>query len=452
MNIFTYPPRRKHSLVAALLSAGLVTVLPLSAHAAGEADRIKDLERKLERSMQLIEELSSKVQKLEANKGEGRDSKQIERMDTLERQVTQISAASGQSKADGVPLHGFADVGYALSNRGNIQGSGPKGFGVGSFALYLNPQLGDRVKTLVELIFEVDEAGEVMTDLERVQMGYTFSDAATAWGGRFHTPYGYWNTAYHHGAQIQASILRPRFLDFEDKGGIMPAHTVGAWLTGNVRAGEGKVNYDLYAGNGPRIGSDGSNVAGTLNLNAGGDDNHQAMVGFNLGYNFSGVAEGLKLGLHGFKMDVNDHRGSKADVRMAGFYGTYITDDWELLSEYYHFNNRALQGATLADDTKLADGTKHSSNAWFAQLGRNFGVWTPYARYEKASLNESDPYFYNQISGISYSRTALGLRYDLSVTSALKAELNRTRMNGTNLNGLIDDGYSEARLQWAIRF
>ena len=445
MKIVTPPLRRGRLLVAALISAGLIAALPLSAHAAGEADRIQDLERKLERSMQLIEALSSKVQKLESSKDESKavstDSKQAERLETLERQVTQIGAGSGQSKADGVPVHGFADVGYNLSNRGNVQGFGPKGFGVGSFSLYLNPQFGDRVKTLVELIFEVEQDGNVLTDLERVQMGYTFSDAATAWAGRFHTPYGYWNTAYHHGGQIQTSILRPMFLDFEDKGGILPAHTTGAWLTGNVRTGAGKVDYDLYAGNGPRI------QGNTLNLNAGSDDNHQAMLGFNLGYNFSGAAEGLKLGVHGFKQATNVYDADgvkidgKTDVRMTGFYGTYLTDDWELMSEYYHFSNRT---PGIEDN--------RSSKAWFAQLGRNFGKWTPYARYEKTALNENDPYFFNQISGISYNRTALGLRYDLNATSALKAELNRTRMNGTNFNDSIDDGYSEARLQWAVRF
>lgn len=444
MKKLTFPPHRGKPLVAALVVAGLVMALPLSARAAGETDRIKDLERKLERSMQMIEELSAKVQKLEATKEQGKvastDGKQAERIDTLERQLTQISTSSGQSKTEGVPLHGFADVGYSLSNRGNVQGSGPKGFGVGSFDLYLNPQLGDRIKTLVELIFEVDESGGLATDLERAQMGYTFSDSATVWAGRFHTPFGFWNTGFHHGAQIQTSILRPRFLDFEDKGGIMPSHTVGAWLTGNTRLGEGKVNYDLYAGNGPRI------AANTLNLNAGGDDNHQAMVGFNVGYNFSGAADGLRLGAHGFRMDVNDDMGSKSDVLMTGLYGVYLTDDWEVMSEYYHFNNRTLQGATLGS------GNKHKSNAWYAQVGRNFGMWTPYARFEKTSLSESDPYFFNQLNGVSYSRQAVGVRYDLSATSALKAELLRTRMNGTNFNGLIDDKYSEARLQWAVRF
>lgn len=445
MKNVTFPLRRGKPLVAALMAAGLVMALPLSVQAAGETDRIKDLELKLERSMQLINELSAKVQKLEGSKDQGKvaagtDGKQVERIDTLERQISQISSSSGQSKADGVPLHGFADVGYALSNRGNVQGSGPKGFGVGSFDLYLNPQIGDRVKTLVELIFEVDETGALLTDLERVQMGYTFSDAATAWVGRFHSPYGFYNTGFHHGAQIQTAILRPRFLDFEDKGGILPAHTVGVWVNGNMRLGTGKVSYDLYGGNGPRI------TGNVLNLNPAADDNHQAMLGFNTGYSFSGAADGLKLGVHGFKMDVNDEAGGKTDVQMTGLYGTYITDDWEVLSEYYHFNNRTVQGPMLGN------GNKRNSNAWFVQAGRNFGMWTPYARYEKVSLDENDPYFFNQNSGISYSRQAVGVRYDLSATSALKAEIHRTRMNGTNFSGFIDDRYSEARLQWAVRF
>jgi len=439
---------RRHPLAAALTAASLAAVLPLSVHAAGESDRIRELEIKLERSMQMIEMLSAKVQKLEtgAGKGEGQTTtasasgKQEERMDSLERQVAQIGAGSQHKSDDGIPLHGFADVGYALSNRGNTQGSGPKGFGVGSFDLYLNPRLGDRIKTLIELIFEVDDGGHTEAELERAQMGYTFSDAATLWAGRFHTPYGYWNTGFHHGAQIQTAILRPRFLDFEEKGGILPAHTVGAWLTGNLRTGEGKVNYDLYVGNGPRI------AANSLNPNMASDDNHQAMLGFNAGYSFGGAATGLRLGLHGFKMDVNDDLGNKTDVLMSGLYGIFLNDSWEVMSEYYHFNDRTLKSATPRS------GDTQASSAWFAQVGRNFGVWTPFARYEKTSLNENDPYFFNQVNGVSYSRQAIGLRYDLSATSALKAELHRTRMNGTNYNGPIGDGYSEARLQWAVRF
>jgi len=139
-------------------------------------------------------------------------------------------------------MHGFADVGAGTTTNGVR-----KGFTVGSLDFYLNPQLGERTKALIELNTEVDAEGGVGVDLERLQLGYTFSDSATAWLGRFHTPYGYYNTGFHHGQQIATSLRRPRFLEFEDKGGILPAHTVGAWLTGAIRAGDGKFTYDLTA-------------------------------------------------------------------------------------------------------------------------------------------------------------------------------------------------------------
>jgi hypothetical protein len=86
-----------------------------------------------------------------------------------------------------------------------------------------------------------------------VQIGYTLNESATVWGGRIHTPYGYWNTSFHHGAQMQTSVLRPRYLDFEDKGGIWPAHIVGLWATVKTKVGTGKITYDAYAGNGSKL-------------------------------------------------------------------------------------------------------------------------------------------------------------------------------------------------------
>jgi hypothetical protein len=445
------------------MTAGLIAGSPLSAQAADDSARIKELERKLERSMQLIEELSSKVQKLETKKAaspaDNTASNQSERIDMLEKQLTQVSASTSTRRADdGVPLHGFFDVGYATSNNGKY---GNKGFDVSSFDLYLSPQFGDRVKSLVELIFEVGADGGLATDLERVQLGYTFSDTATLWAGRVHTPYGYWNTGFHHGAQIQTSIRRPKFIDFEDKGGILPSHMTGLWLTGNVRAGEGKVNYDLYAGNGPRLDIEPGSFAGVNSPAAGSDDNHQAFVGFNVGYNFTnGAADGLRLGAHGFKGDVNDKivggsNGNKTDVGMSGLYGVYITDEWEILTEYYRFRNtvKAISGTASIAGTAVV-GTTNGSTAWFAQAGKNFGQWTPFVRLEKTSLSQDDPYFFNQISGASYARQAVGVRYDLNATSALKVELERTKYNGTNADSTVTpgDSVSEAIAQWSVRF
>ncbi len=181
-----------------------------------------------------------------------------ERIDALEKQVSQMGARLPTSQDEGLPLHGFMDVGVGARSKG-----GSKGFGLGNLDLYLTPRIGERIKGLIELNFEISDVGELDTDLERMQIGYVFSDAATVWAGRFHSPWGYWNTAYHHGQQIQTTLTRPKFLEFEDRGGIIPAHSVGMWGTGAIPAGTGKLTYDIFTGNSQRIDLDGAKTRPT---------------------------------------------------------------------------------------------------------------------------------------------------------------------------------------------
>jgi hypothetical protein len=67
-------------------------------------------------------------------------------------------------------------------------------------------------------------------------------------------------------------------------------------------------------------------------------------------------------------------------------------------------------------------------------------------RYEKANLDQNDVYFGSLNSGGSYSRSVLGLRYDLDPRAALKVEGNRTH------DDRLASSYDEIRLQFAVRF
>ena len=453
---------------------------------ATDADSIKALEKKLEqsmrmneRSLQLIEELSAKVKQLEQANATARSSQAApvqavmqsvpnEKIDELERQVTQLtSGLSRRSDDAGLPIHGFADVGLGRSSEDNlVAGRQRRGFNVGSFDLYMTPQFGDRVKTLIELIFEVND-GELATDLERLQIGYAFNDAATVWLGRFHTPYGYWNTAFHHGAQIQTSVSRPVFLDFEDKGGILPSHTTGVWLNGGLPLGPGKLGYDGYIGNSPSIAgaagvtplnnptslsaanptgfnptvNAGSYAgAGVLNMQMSGNATHRPSVGYNLWYEPKALA-GLRLGLHGLHATVVDDSSdnNRTGLNMLGAYGVFSDENWEVMGEYYRFRNKDISGNT---------GT-HGSSARYLQAGYVIGLYTPYARVESTHLDQRDDYFAVQTSGRSYKRQTVGLRYDVDPKAALKLEYGRTRK--TDL-GVADDAYSDTRVLYSIRF
>jgi hypothetical protein len=371
------------------------------------------------------------------------------KLESLQTELTQVTEgmAKRSSAEDGLPIHGFMDVGFATNSWGTS--AGPMGFNGGALSFYLSPHFGDRVKALVEPNFEVTPEGAVATDLERLQIAYTFSDAATLWTGRFHTPYGYWNTAFHHGAQIQTSVLRPRFLDFEDKGGILPAHMVGLWDTGKFNAGEGKLTYDVFAGNGPKIVLANSTAPptptnlGTLDINFAGDNNHQAMVGFNLGYEFSGNMDGLRLAVHGIRGDVDDNASmqfNKTGLNMLGGSAVYLSDAWEVMSEYFGFNDKDKSGSS----------GMHKSKAGYLQVATSFNRLTPYIRFERAILDQADNYFSVQASGQSYARQALGLRYNLNQKAALKFELLNSSFKAETGRAAL--GYRSLFIQYAIGF
>ena len=417
-----------------------------------QASDSAQLERRLEQSLKMIESLASRVEQLEKQLAATRPpavaapapvaassapaaAPAAARLDQLEKTVSQLTTASGRDLRDpGLPLHGFADVGF--SQLRNAPPGQHSGFAIGSLDFYLTPEFGGNIRTLVELNVGVEGSGETVIDLERAQIGYSFNDQLTLWVGRFHTPFGYWNMAFHHGAQIQTSILRPRLLDFEDDGGILPVHTTGVWGTGGLRVGPGKLVYHLYAGNGTRIAN------GSLDPNPAGDDNGNKVAGFALGYRFSGMLDGLAVGVNGLRQtvaayDANDALASRTRLNLWGAHAVYDNDGWELIGEAYRLRNSDLSG----------DGGRHASTAGYLHVGHALHErWVPYYRWEKASLNQADNDFAAQANGRSYSRHVLGLRYNADPRAAVKIEFNRTDDQGI---GHVVDAW---RFQYAVGF
>jgi hypothetical protein len=444
-------------LLGSIAVAGAGLVLSAPVRADDQADRVKALEKRLELSVQLIEKLSARVAELEriakapAPRVETESvavrAERASEIMRLQESVNQISSGLSRRELDaGLPMHGFADAGAGWSDAADPHRL--RGFSIGTLDLYLTPQFGDRVRALAEIAFEFERDGKGSVDLERLQLGYTVSDALTVWLGRFHTPFGLWNTSYHHGANLQTSIYRPRFVEFEDKGGIVPAHSVGVWGSGKTRVGGGKVTYDAYLSNGPSIHNR------TLNPNNFTDDASGKMLGFNLGYQPSGALGGLTVGVHGFGSTVSAYTNSdsllsKTRLRMGGAYFGYDADDWEAIGEYYRFSN-----------SDAADSVGRSSRAWFVHVGRAFG-WglTPFVRYERTALDSQDNYFRSQSAGRSYKRSVVGARYALDSRSSFKLELSHTRESAT---ALLDESgsfvpfaggsYRRASVQYSIAF
>jgi hypothetical protein len=444
-------------LFATIAFSGLAVGWPTQAQTSADpqAERLRILEQRLDASQKLIEKLSERIAELERAAAQARpkpdgatpsSAEQAKEIAALRESVDQISdGLSRNISHTGVPLHGFADAGAGWSSREDP--TRLRGFNVGTFDVYLTPQFGDRVKSLVEVVFEYDADGQNKVEAERMQVGYTVNDAVTLWAGRFHTPIGLWNTLYHHGANLQTAISRPRFLQFEDFDGLVPTHTVGVWGSGKLPMGWGKLGYDVYLGNGPTI------RQRELDFNAFTDDNSGKLLGANVGLQPNGVLRGLTVGAHayGSTVDTRDAAGglqARTRVRMAGAYLGYDADGWDVLGEYYRFANR-----------DLASGAQHNSGIGYLQVGRSYGSLTPYLRYERAALAGADAYFASLRLGRSYTRASLGVRYDLDPKSALKVEFGDTTESAAMLfdeNGaplpLVRARYRRAAIQYSIAF
>ena len=447
-HIFSVSCARGMVLPRCAIAAILLLSLPFAAVAAeDQTARVRELEKKLQKSMEMIEQLQSRMRALEnaakpvappavATPSPTAQTTDGNRITQLEQNVAQMassntSASSASSVAAGIPLRGFADIGY-----GQRTGQTAKGFNLGSLDFYLTPSFGNGFRGLAELIFETGSGGGLATDLERLQVGYDFSDSLTLWAGRFHTPYGYWNTAFHHGAQIQASILRPRFIAFEDNGGTLPAHSVGLWATGKINSGVGKISYNAYVANAQTIELENGPGSGVLSPNAAGSPNGRATLGGSVGFHFSGALKGTEVGAHWLRSTIDDTsaEANRTRVGMFGGYIVYDENDWEIIGETYQFRNRS-------------GGKSFSSNASFLQIGREFGAFTVFGRAEKGRFDQADPYFGQQESGRSYSRLSTGLKFDVTPSAALKFELLRHKPKDTG-----QESYTEGLAQFAVRF
>ena len=443
-------------LVGPVVASIFIGSLTPPALADDQSERIKALERQLQTSLQLIEKLSARVSDLERAAGNAapkdqaqataRKAADAQDVARLQETVNEISAGLARRDSDtGLPLHGFADVGVVSSSRGDPVRL--HGFSGGTVDLYLTPEFGSRIKALAEIALEFEQDGAGTVDMERLQLGYTASDQLTLWMGRFHAPFGLWNTLFHHGANLQTSVFRPRFIEFEDKGGIIPAHAVGVWASGNMRLGNSRISYDGYLSNGPSI------RERRLDPNTFADDDSGKLLGFRLGVHPVGVLGGLSAGIHGFGSTVKAYTSSNAllsstRLRVAGAYFGYDADDWEGIGEFYHFDNADSQG-----------GARHASNAWFVHLGRAFGPLTPYLRFERTSLDPGDNYFRSLQTGRSYQRSVVGARYALDARAAVKLELSNTNENAMlqldesgTLVPFTAASYRRAAFQYSIAF
>jgi len=354
-----------------------------------------------------------------------------------------IGTAPGTANA--FTMHGFGDVTYTATEMGD-NGRDNNGFNLGQLDFYVAEQISDRVDVLVEFVIENPGDGFVV-DLERLQVGYAVANQHKIRAGRFHNLMGYWNLAFHHGAQLHTSVGRPFFLEFEDDNGIIPVHMVGLWWSSRFETGAGKVDFGLMFGNGAALTGDAANNDTVeLDPGSGGDSDNKKAVSANLTFRPSAV-RGLEVGasvtagtivLSGTPGGIAN---GEIDQTVYALHAAYLAHNAELLGEFYAWNHDATMASGFDD-----------SSAFYVQAGYLVGERvTPYVRYESLSADGMDPYFQTMgmtMAGTDRDKTIViaGVRYDLNYRSAVKVEYRSIEDDN------YDGSFTEGAVQWSFAF
>jgi hypothetical protein len=329
-------------------------------------------------------------------------------------------------------LAGFAQEtqikGFSDSQVGNVSfpGGSSNGFAIGQFDLFITSRIDDKTTFLAETVFEWNSDDNKWTlDVERVIARYSFTNAINVSAGKFHTPFGYWNNAYHHGALIQPTIQRPNIVRFEDEGGFLPIHQVGLQLDG---AFESKLNigYNVMLSNGQSQG------------NSGGDFKRQAPLAINWAVNMEPV-NGLKFIVSGLANKIpagsTTYQGNK--LNEDSFYQMYNASvayflgslPIELCAEYYNISNTITSSGT----TRM--------NGLFGYVGFNKYKVIPYLVYNNIRYEDGEKFFEKS----DLDAFTFGARYSLSPKSVIKLEYTNDKTELTGTSDLI-------RAQFAIGF
>jgi hypothetical protein len=317
--------------------------------------------------------------------------------------------ATAQSPTQTYPefhIMGFGDISYVSRDA-----SSTDGFGVGQAVAHLSASLDDRLQVFGEFSMTARDT-DYKTSVERLIVRYDFSDTFKLSGGRYHSPIGYWNSAFHHGAWLQTTTSRPEMAKFGSK--IMPIHFVGVLLEGSLPQNKLGLSYSAGFGNGRHADVSQAGDAGDIN-----SDNAWMLQVKAAPTRFFGLKTGI-----GFYADtVSPSDRPDINEQTYSVFAVWEKESPEIIIEFLHSDHEFVANSA-------ANG---SVDAWYAQfayrLKGKHSQWKPYLRYERNEIDDSDPLLGDQ--GLNYEGTVLGVRWDFSAYAAIKAEYRNEEFNNS---------------------
>jgi len=310
------------------------------------------------------------------------------------------------SSSDGAEFHimGFGDVSY-ISRDGNNN----DGFVIGQGVAHLSAYLGQSLGVFSEVSATGRDSGYSM-EIERLIVKYDFSDRFKVSAGRYHTPIGYWNSAFHHGAWLQTTTSRPEMVKFGSK--ILPIHFVGVLAEGTLPGNKIGMSYKAGFGNGRHANIGRAGDAGDIN----GDKAWMAQVQISPERYY-----GLVAGLGYYQDEVTP--GDRPPIKEGTFsaFAAWTRESPEIIVEYLQSDHESIANSADSGDVR----------AWYAQVGYRLNgdrnLWKPYLRLEDTDVDSTDPLLFDQ--GLDHDARILGVRWDFNPYAALKFEYRNEEFN-----------------------
>ena len=314
-------------------------------------------------------------------------------------------------------LHGFGE----LRNYSKTP-SGETNVHAGQQVAHIISTFSDRVTAFGEFSFTNVES-DTDTDVERLILRYDFSDKFKLSVGKYHTPIGYWNSSYHHGAWLQTTIDRPSIMKYGSQ--IVPIHFEGVLAEGTLPVAGINLAYRTGFGTGIH-----NNI--TVHGDHGDTDGDDAFV-LQL-YNRPAGIHGLEIGASFYQDDVNldeqvAHSIANIEEKIYSLHVALERESAEIIAEYVYWDHEQTHSAKL----------NNNGYGYYIQAAHRFhGKYEqlkPYARFDKIEADKDDVLFFkNQ----SFKGVTLGLRYDFADYAALKVEYRNERTgNDDNMDSLV---------------
>ena len=319
-----------------------------------------------------------------------------------------------------VQFNVLGDITYHVSN-----GKGESHtFALGDVDPIVTAQLSEKGSVLGDFVIASDNAGFAF-ETERLLLRYSVNDLFNIEAGRFHTAIGYYNNTYHNGTYFQTPVERPAIYHFEDGEGILPVHSNGISVNGDLPSGAWRLHYVAEVANGRDYDPDASH------FRIEDDNNFKA---FNLALSARPeFLSGTVFGVSAYHDTLTLNGLPRVNQWIYSAYGVYKTSTFEWLNEVI-----------------LVRHTPHGEKAFnttaaYTQLSRKFGKLRPYVRLQWRNSPADDPVLERIEQNVSVWGPTVGIRYDFTPMMAIKAEFEHSKHRD-------EKSLEEGTLQWTFRY